>query len=69
MPVKREDRERSKEKSIEASLGELNQLDLPGMDLMSLLQFGSGLLLKNAIMGEINEYLGRPKYEIGRAHV
>lgn len=65
MPVKREDRERSKEKSIETALGELNQLDLPGMDLMSLLQFGSGLLLKNAIMGEINDYLGRPKYGRG----
>jgi transposase-like protein len=61
MPVKREDLEKRKEKLLE-SIDELSQLDLPGMDLMSLLQFGSGMLLKKAIIGEITEYLGRSRY-------
>lgn len=65
MPVKREKLEQRKQDSIEAALGELNQLDLPGLSLMSLLQFGSGLLLKHAIAGEITEHLGRRRYEHG----
>jgi len=53
MSVKRKYIEQRNGKSVEAAIGELSQLDLPGMDLMTLLQFGSGLLLKNAIAGEI----------------
>lgn len=65
MPVKREELEQRKQDSIEAAIGELSQLDLPGMSLMSLLQFGSGMLLKHAIAGEITEYLGRGHYQHG----
>lgn len=65
MPVKREDLEQRKLDSIEAAIADLNQLDLPGMSLVSLLQFGSGMLLKHAIAGEITEYLGRTHYQHG----
>lgn len=66
MPVKREELEQRKQDSIEAAIAELNQLDLPGTSLMSLLQFGSGMLLKHAITGEITEYLGRAPYQHGQ---
>jgi transposase-like protein len=62
MAVKRETLEQRKQDSIEAAIANMSQLDLPGM---SLLQFGSGLLLKHAIAGEITEYLGRPRYQHG----
>ncbi|HMN69958.1 MAG TPA: IS256 family transposase [Bdellovibrionales bacterium] len=65
MPVKREELEQRKQDSIEAAVAELNQLDLPSTSLMSLLQFGSGMLLKHAIAGEITEYLGRAHYQHG----
>lgn len=65
MPVKREELEQRKQDSIEAAIASVSQLDLPGMSLMSLLQFGSGLLLKHAIAGEITEYLGRSHYQHG----
>ena len=65
MSVKRKYIEQRNGKSVEAAIGELSQLDLPGMDLMTLLQFGSGLLLKNAIAGEIEEFLGRSRYGRG----
>jgi len=65
MPVKREELRERKQDPISTALGELSQLDLPGMSLMSLLQFGSGMLLKHAIAGEITEYLGRSHYERG----
>lgn len=41
----------------------IKQFDLPGMTLMSLLQFGSTTLLKEAIAAEIEQYLGRQHYE------
>jgi len=44
---------------------DLSQLELQGMSLMSLLQQGSGMLLKQAITAEINEHLGRAKYQRG----
>ncbi len=65
MPVKREELELRKSESIEAAIRNLEQLDLPGTSLMSLLQLGSGMLLKHAIAGEITEYLGRGHYEHG----
>lgn len=65
MPVKQKDLEKRNENSIDKALGELSQIDLPGMSLMSLLQFGSGLLLKHAIAGEITEHLGRTHYQHG----
>lgn len=65
MPVKREELELRKSESIEAAIRNLEQLDLPGTGLMSLLQFGSGLLLKHAIAGEITEHLGRGHYQHG----
>jgi len=40
-----------------------NSLDLKSMTLMSLLQFGSKTLLKEAIAQEISEHLGRKHYE------
>jgi transposase-like protein len=39
------------------------QFDLPGMSLMSLLQFGSSELIKEAILREIDGYLGRQWYQ------
>ena len=65
MSVKREDLQKRNENSIAEAICELSQLDLPGTSLMSLLQFGSGMLLKHAIAGEITEYLGRRRYEHG----
>lgn len=65
MPVKREELEQRKSDSIEAAIGQLKQFDLPAMSLASLLQFGTGLLLKQAIAAEITEYLGRAHYEHG----
>jgi transposase-like protein len=44
---------------------QIKQLDLPGMTLMSLLQFGSTTLLKEAIAAEITQYLGRGHYKHG----
>lgn len=64
MPVKREAREKRKQERIDASVQiGLSQLNLPGMNLMSLLQFGSDLLLKEAIAAEITAYLGRKHYQ------
>lgn len=40
-----------------------NSIDLKSMTLMSLLQFGGQTLLKEAISQEIDEYLGRQRYE------
>jgi putative transposase len=65
MPVKREELELRKSESIEAAIRNLEQLDLPGTSLMSLLQLGSGMLLKHAIAGEISEHLGRSHYQHG----
>jgi transposase-like protein len=65
MPVKRENLKQRKSQSIEHAVAEVGQMDLPGMSLMSLLQFGSGMLLKHAIAGEITEYLGRSHYQHG----
>lgn len=65
MPVKREDRKQRKEESLQPLIGELSQLDLPGMSLMNLLQHGGTLLLKHAIAAEITEYLGRTRNQHG----
>ena len=65
MPVKRQELELRKSESIETAIRNLEQLDLPGTSLMSLLQLGSGMLLKHAIAGEITDYLGRSHYEHG----
>jgi putative transposase len=43
----------------------MKQLDLPQISLQTLLQFGTGLLLKEAIAQEITDYLGRSHYEHG----
>ncbi|MCA9324701.1 IS256 family transposase [Candidatus Saccharibacteria bacterium] len=43
--------------------GAMSQLDLQGMTVMSLLQHGSGLLLKEAIAQEIDQHLGRCRYQ------
>ena len=64
MPVKREEPKKGKQERIDASVQiGLSQLDLPGMSLMSLLQLGSDLLLKEAISAEITSYLGRKHYQ------
>jgi len=64
MPVKRKSVKKRNEKPIDASLQiGLSQLNLPGMNLMSLLQFGGDLLLKEAIAAEITAYLGRKQYQ------
>lgn len=65
MPVKREHLEQRKYDSVEAAIGQLKQLDLPAMSLSSLLQFGTGLLLNQAIAAEITEHLGRSHYKHG----
>jgi transposase-like protein len=66
MAVKRKSPEKGKQERIDASVQiGLSQLDLPGMSLMSLLRFGSDLLLKEAISAEITAYLGRKHYQHG----
>ena len=42
---------------------EAQQLELGSMNLLSLLQFGSQTLLKDAIAQEITQYLGRDFYK------
>lgn len=65
MPVKQKDLEERNQKEHEVEVGELSQFDLPSMSLMSLLQFGSARLLKEAIANEITDYLGRSHYQHG----
>ncbi len=60
MPVKQKDIEKRKQ---EVARAQLSQLDLPGMTVMSLLQFGSDALIKEAIAREIDAYLGRSWYQ------
>lgn len=67
MPVKRQDLENRKHQPPQSIIDQLKQLDLPQMSLQSLLQFGTGLLLKEAIAHEITDYLGRAHYEHGEA--
>ncbi|MCB9026421.1 MAG: hypothetical protein H6625_08910 [Bdellovibrionaceae bacterium] len=43
---------------------EAQQLELGNMNLLSLLQFGSQILLKDAIAQEITQYLGRDFYKL-----
>ena len=65
MAIKRKNAIQSKNQSIEAATIDLSQVDLSNVSLMSLLQFGSGVLLKHAIASEITEYLGRSHYQHG----
>jgi transposase-like protein len=68
MAVKRQDLENRKHQPPPASIiDQLRQLDLPQMSLQSLLQFGTGLLIKEAIAQEITDYLGRARYEHGES--
>jgi hypothetical protein len=60
MPVKRKSNEKSKVQPVGASVQVgSSQLELPHL---SLLQFGSDLLLKEAISAEITAYLGKQFY-------
>lgn len=65
MPVKRKCSQKRKQEPTAAQISELSQLDLPGMSLASLLQLGTGMLIKQAIAAEITDYLGRGHYEHG----
>jgi transposase-like protein len=65
MAVKQKNTEVCKQEMPNKRVSELSQLDLPAMSLMSLLQFGSATLLKEAIANEITEYLGRSHYQHG----
>lgn len=65
MPVKQKTVVKGNEEILNQRVGELSQLDLPSMSLMSLLQFGSATLLKEAIANEITLYLGRSHYQHG----
>lgn len=65
MPVKQKTVVKGNEEILNQRVGELSQLDLPAMSLMSLLQFGSATLLKEAIANEITAYLGRSHYQHG----
>lgn len=65
MAIKRNNAKQSKTQPIEAATIDLSQVDLTSVSLMSLLQFGSGMLLKHAIASEITEYLGRSYYQHG----
>ena len=68
MPVKRKAPEKGKQERLDASVQiGLSQLNLPGMSLMSLLRFGSDLLLKEAIKAEITAYLGRQHHSLAGA--
>lgn len=64
MPVNRRMNEKRKHQPVDASVQVgSSQLELPQMSLMSLLQFGSDLLLKEAISAEITAYLGKQYYQ------
>ena len=66
MAVKRQDLIDRKQQHLTPSiLEQMKQLDLPQISLQTLLQFGTGLLLKEAIAQEITDYLGRSHYEHG----
>lgn len=65
MPVKRKNLSKDKPEIENSRIGELSQLDLSAMSLMSLLQFGSSTLLKDAIASEITAHLGRQYYQRG----
>ncbi len=61
MTVKPEELQLIKNESLENALSQVNQIDLPATSLMSLLQFGSGLLLKEAIAAEITYIVYVPR--------
>jgi transposase-like protein len=64
MPVKQKDLEKRKQHEVDQPIIDaLSQIDLGTTSLMSLLQFGGGLVLKHAVAAEITEYLGRSRYE------
>jgi putative transposase len=64
MPVKQKDLENRKQHEVDQQvIDALSQLDLGSMSLMSLLQFGGGIVLKHAVAAEITEYLGRSRYQ------
>lgn len=54
---------KSKQSQLPNAAMPLEQLDLSGMSVMSLLQHGSALLLKQAVAAEISEHLDRCHYE------
>jgi len=57
--------QKSKEEIRQTTIHQAAQFDLPGMTVMSLLQFGSNELIKDAIAREIESYLGRQWYQRG----
>lgn len=64
MPVKQKDVEKRKHHDMDQQVVDaLSQIDLGSMSLMSLLQFGGGIVLKHAVAAEITEYLGRSRYQ------
>src|SRR5262245_58742702 len=67
MAVKRQDLETRKNQPSASVIEQLKQLDLLQMSLQRLLQFGTRLLLKEAIGQEITDYLGRSHYEHGQS--
>jgi transposase-like protein len=56
---------KSTQEITQAAIDRAAQFDFPGMSLMSLLQFGSNELIKEAIAREIEAYLGRKWYQRG----
>lgn len=68
MSVKNENPQEFKSQSSQDAVSQVNQLNLQAMSVMSLLQFGSGTLLKEAIAAEITEHLGRKPYQRGSSN-
>lgn len=50
-------------RSKDKQKSELSQIDFSNLSLMELLRHGSGALLKEAIVAEITEHLGRDFYQ------
>jgi len=65
MTMKPEELRSLNHQSVQDALSQMGQLKLPGMSLMGLLQFGSDLLIKEAIAAEITDHLGRRRYQRG----
>ena len=65
MSVRPDQLKRCKQDSAKSVQFDLQEIDVTGMSLLSLIQMGGAMLLKHAIAGEISDHLKRPYYGRG----
>ena len=65
MSVRPDQLKRCKQASAKSVQFDLQEIDVTGMSLLSLIQMGGSMLLKHAIAGEISDHLKRPYYGRG----